>query len=348
MEPYQDVLRRYDLREMPYLPEIISKPKDHQPQFNLIINETDYVDRKAIKDVLKKAVAEQQPAFLFVAGEDGGGRKGVAHYILDLYIELRGIDPNRFLLPKPNKMNHSSKDVYKSWMGSLRTKLKNKNFIKPYANIGLAAELNDLSQQLRSAIKDIEKTSDLLLDFPSQIQEVADVLDPRKDMPAPRNVDPTYAAFGVLLEDIPQIDLVNLGLSIFEATQTVVIFTARDYRKLTSDRDDDPPDAVVADLVKLIPPNGKIVNAVTSGLWNQATNTEHNPCPFDPQGIEKAFKMHSRSLKLVLLILNMMLQSQEAFIKTSETWPTNKDLEFSSDQILKLVKIYGEGNGDDN
>src|SRR5262245_2529987 len=120
-------LDRYGLENNPYRVKLDPLSTDNHGTW--VARVDGFAKLKSIEDDLEKAVNQKQSRFFLVTGRSGTGRTCVANYILARYRDLRGIPPERFLVPPRNVNTHDEFITFKSWLIFLRTAINN---LKPY------------------------------------------------------------------------------------------------------------------------------------------------------------------------------------------------------------------------
>jgi hypothetical protein len=257
---------------------------------------------------LEACVAAGKPAFLLLCGGSGSGRSAVARYALAKYRTLRGLPPERFILPDV-KPNHSVNDVFGNWMIELGSLVK---FAKVEIGESLAKEIS------APAIGEVKE---------HVLIATCTDLTSRVSM-AMKDTLPS-AGFGVLLKGIQTLDLFWNAIKVFKRAQTVVVLTALNSLADELKGDD-------AEFRFQLPPlSGADVPAVINKRWSDFAQTE---CPFEETGLSSAF-VESQPIEKVLQLIGQVLDSRLIAFPQGEPWPQAPELRLDREYIVGQVGI---------
>jgi len=333
-------LERYNLTENPYANRELN-PLKRQEDLERIARVDSFSLLEQVDVYLDARVQAGEPAFLVVNGRNGSGRSSVANYILARYRQLRGIDPQHFVVPNSGPLHDDPFGIYKNWALYLYDVLDEQNL-----------ELDDAVEQE-------------LITLPTAVDR--ETLPPRF-MTLMRRVSRTLGAamppagFGICLEDVTSLPIITTGKTIFQRAQTVCVFTTLSYESimratgnalagggrelpgfhLLGSREGSAGSVpagggreLPGELIDLNPLKGKDVEAVIRIRWNGTL-----PHPFDANGtgIEDAFPV-ARPIGQVLHAAATLLDDKVRTSPLGPPWPAAQELGFGHDDLVQEVPI---------
>ena len=228
------------------------------------------------------------------------------------YCELRGIEPERFVIPDREVPNHDEISLFRSWMLNLHFRIKRYGI-----NVGrdVLDELNTTPKQ------NFDDNAILVQTFLELAWNVGNAL---------KGVN---AGYGVFFENVPTYSLIETGKKIFKEAETVCVFTTLSYESLRVDIPTSEPNNPDI-LVELNPIKGQDVKVVTEKYW-PLPRINH---PFDPdgQGIEESFQV-SNPIARVLRVLADLLEDKVKEHPEGPPWPEDRTLAYTTDELLQKV-----------
>jgi hypothetical protein len=308
----------FGLKENPYAITPLT-PFAPVPDGRLPLELDGFVDLGSLRDYLRECVDAKRPAFVIVSGRNYTGRTSMGFCAIDLYRKLCGLG-DRFLVGEVGLLNYSPFEMMSNAFSFLHVACEERELA--------------LTEQLRDRLRDVESTP------PMTYQPRLQVLAKKLGIELAKQEGAPYG-FGVLIEGLREIEILQAARVIFKATPSIVVFThSVGDNATTAPLSGLTPDE--AHIMHLSPLASRQVRLLAEGRWKQAT-TEHR-CPFDGHGLETVFGTETFVIRRALKKLHRLLEYRLR-VSNGETPPTDPEaLHMSYDWLVETVRAMNEWN----
>jgi hypothetical protein len=309
-------IRRYGLSVNPYalrpLDEL-SRPSDGEQL-------TEVAALADVRAYIDRAVELREPAIVLITGGKGTGRTTVANHLLAYYRSRRAVAPGRFVVPDVKLTTRDDYGIFRNWVASLALNLEMEGVPLPgvYARLHDGAELDPVTYQTTLA---------LLMSGLPEILSGHEV------------------AFGVRLENVETYAVVEAALSVFGASETIVVLTMLDYSEtresvLTPFRQHQPTgsaaDGLHYPVLSLTAMDGEAASTLIERRWRSASALEP---PFERPTLVSAFSDRRRAAGKILRFTYRALNHKLAQEGTGGLWPEATELAFGDAELHAFVKL---------
>lgn len=303
---------RYGLEGNPFRIEL--KPLAKADHEEMVVQVDGFRKLPEIDDYLKQMASREQPLFFLVTGRNGSGRTCVADYILARYRYHRQIPPERFIVPDREVSNHDVYETFQNWMIYLHNEL---DALRPLVKL----EENLLDRIQRTQPATMEAVFQGLMTSIHKVSKAGD------------------AGFGCCLEDVLTYNFINSAFKIFQKTQTICVFTAKDYEEWQKQVIEPFHQRALGHVIELSPLVGQHVQILVEQRWQQIANS---PSPFDAEGLADAFDKKPRTIGRALKIVSKILAIKVPLHIEGGIWPHDETLRLSHKELENFVRTLDE------
>jgi hypothetical protein len=296
---------------------------------------------------LKSTVKQHKPkpAFFLVAGKSGSGRSSVANLILARYAAQLGVPGELLFIPKYDfnpkaedsvqGLGRDSCDIFRAWFGDLQNLIDD-------AKIKLGDELEKLFSETLNNLTNQNMAYSLQRLAKRVAEALANLLDKATGTIS------TPAAYGLLFEDVPTVEIIEDAFLIFKGVPVTCVFTTRNYDKKVDG--DDIIGKFLAnpgpfqEVITLYPVGATEVSNVVHSRWKSACEVL-DPLPFDPDEVGMVFGRPPRTIAQALSIMGELIGWKLRQQSGKSPWPDNDELRITRKQMEDiypiLERLYG-------
>lgn len=227
-----------------------------------------------VETYLRTAREENTTPFLAIVGQTGTGRSLAAKHVLNLWRTIRGLSPERYVIPAIARLHFGDHDIFKRWMGFLRQ---------------LAWELNiPIPEAADTALEQAIANSDPST-YPTTFR--------RHAIAYANYMHAADASYALCLEEIPAEIYLDSAKITFETAGVICVCTIKDNAEID-------PGAFGWNTLRLSPLTGDEVTNFVSSFWHKCANSD---LPFDVEVLRAAFNGRSDTIAKVRTLMSRVL-----------------------------------------
>lgn len=306
-------LDRYGLRDNPF--RLRLEPLVQSLHEDMVVPVDGFRKLSAIDEYLRQTANQEKPLFFLVTGRNGTGRTCVADYILARYRHYRQIPAERFIVPHREVDDDYVFQAFQSWLIFLYNGLSDLRPVVKLLDVNLLSKVQAASETTMEAIYQGLMTS---------LHKVV----------ANQNV-----GFGCCLEDVPNYGYISAAFKIFQKTQTVCVFTAKDYEEGRTKIIEPFKQKAMGQVIELSPLVGQHVKTLVEQRWRQTTQS---PSPFDPEGLANAFDIKTWTIARALWLASKILEFKVPLHIDGGQWPQDETLRVSPNELEHYIRTLDE------
>lgn len=270
--------------------------------FRIVVEDIDHAIRSALE--------AGEPLFVLIVGQSGTGRSAAAKHVLDRVMEIGGIEPKKFIVPKAD-VHYDAKGVLGEWL----------QFLAILAANGRLADA-DLQHQ---TLQTVQAAQDQTFKGP-----FAGIVASYVAQVGARN-----GLFGVLFENVLDTSLVNAAGTVFQFAPVPIVFTVEQAHENT-DKIKAAFNAMLINhcvTVDLSFLSGDEVARFAEEHWIACE--AQGPAPFEREAVRAAFSDKPRPIAYARTLLGRLHNLKLRFERDKPPWGAEKIAENMPDVLFE-------------